>query len=72
MIQFEVIVLCILIILWVISIIYAVKLGFNMGRQTVDKPVSNPKDQGTGQPVLAEYSPYDDAMGLDEVKETVK
>ncbi len=58
-------------ILWVICIIYVVKLGFNMGRQTIDKPVSEPKDQGTGQPVLADYDPYADAMGDDSFQETV-
>ena len=55
----------------IICIIYAVKLGFKMGRQTIDKPVSEPKDQGTGQPVLADYDPYADAMGDDSFLETV-
>ncbi len=71
MIQSEIVILCVLVILWVISVIYAIKLGFNMGRQTVDKPVSEPKDQGTGQPVLADYDPYADAMGDDSFRETV-
>jgi len=59
------------ILVFIAVAILCVYLGFRMGRTSIDKPLSPLRDQTTGQPVLSEYSPYDDAMGIDEVKETV-
>jgi hypothetical protein len=49
----------------------AVWQGFKMGRHTQDKPVVSVAKQKDGQPVLEEYSPWEDAMGDNDVRETV-
>jgi len=50
----------------------AAYLGFRAGRMSIDKPLPPLREQTTGEPVLAQYDPYADAMGEDQVEETVK
>jgi hypothetical protein len=51
---------------------YADRIGFNKGRLTQDLPILPDRKQTMGQPALSEYSPWDDAMGDDNLRETVE
>ena len=49
-----------------------VKDGFAMGRMTVNQSPHMPPKPKAGQPLLAEYDAYADAMGDDDLKDTIK
>jgi hypothetical protein len=37
----------------------SLRMGFKMGRMTVDKPTGEPKQYNPGQPAVAEEDPWD-------------
>lgn len=55
----------------VISVLF-LAIGFWAGRKTQDKEVFTIRTGGGGQPVLDEYSPWEEAMGEDKLISTVE
>lgn len=59
-------------LLYGVTCILCVRIGFRMGRLTQDKPIETTKSFNPGgEPALDEYDPYAEAMERGETKSTI-